>query len=596
MPIEWPSARTLATQVALGRKPADLVIRDGQWCNVHTREILPHTDIAIVSGRIAFIGQADHTIGPKTQLINAHGAFLLPGFIDGHMHVESTMLTVREFARHALARGTTAVVMDPHEMANVFGLEGVRWMHDEGDHLPLKVFTTIPSCVPSASTLEDSGGRITTKDVAEGLTWPRAIGLSEVMNFWGVVNEDALLLDEIAATGRTAGAITGHIPSNYSPLIQAYLAAGPNSDHECTTREESLLKARLGMTVMIRESTAWKDLKDCIRIVTEDGISPDYVMLVTDDIDADTLLTLGHMDHVVARAIQEGVDPIVAIQMATINPARYFHLERDFGSLAPGKVADILMVNDLEHPTPKLVVANGVPVAKDGIVLNPWQAFRYPYTATTSIAISSSIGPNDLVMPTTSQDDKIAAVVIGIREDSISTHTENRMLPVRDGNIDPDISQDVLRLAVIERHRANGTVGRGFVSGFGLQSGAVASTVAHDSHNLIVMGIDPEDMFAAAKALHKSQGGMVVVKNRKVLALVPLPIAGLMSDQSAHVVKWQVEELAKAWRTLGCPLHAPYMTLSMLALPVIPEIRLTNRGLVDVGTCSIASVVSPNPV
>ena len=570
-------------QVALGEKPADLVLKQGTLVNVITGELNENVDVAISGNRIAYVGNADHTIGPDTEVIELNGKYLAPGLMDGHMHVESTMLTVTEFARMALTKGTTSIFMDPHEMANVFGKEGVRYMHEEGQKLPLHVFTTFPSCVPSTADLEDAGASITVEDVEEGLTWDGVVGLGEMMNFPGIVNRDPLMIGVVNATIDAGKTVTGHFPDGTDQMLQAYLVSGADSCHETINREKALEKLRLGMYLMIREGSAWHDVKELAKVITLDKVNTEQIMLVTDDIYPQTLVEKGQVNHVVRRAIEEGVDPVTAIKLASINTARYFKLADDYGSVSPRKVADIIILDELETMEPTLVIADGKIVAQDGKLIIDLPTYEYPAHVKDSVHVKRAIEASDFIIKTDATTDRVTANVIEVIENSARTKRTQFELKVEsDQTIVTDLDQDVIKLACLDRHHKSGDISVAFAHGFKLKKGAVASTVAHDSHNLLVMGTNDEDMAFAANYLVELGGGMVVVEDGKVLAEVPLPVAGLMSDQRAEVVVEQVEKLEQAWKDLGCPIHAPFMTFSLIALPVIPDIRITNRGLVDV--------------
>ncbi|WP_138495603.1 adenine deaminase [Paenibacillus pinistramenti] len=619
---------TLA-KVALGQAKAELVIQNGTLVNVYSGELIEHTDVAIAEGRIAFVGKAEHAIGPDTKVLDAAGRYLVPGLLDGHMHVESTMMTVTEFAKAALAKGTTAVFMDPHEIANVFGNEGVAWMHEEGQQLPLKVFTTYPSCVPAAEGLEDAGAELEVADIEAGLKWEGVAGLGEVMNFPGVVYNDPKMKGEIEATIRAGKTVTGHFPSDDPLMLQAYIASGVTSDHETVTREQGLARVRLGMNLMIREGSAWQDVKEVIKVVTEDHAPTHNITLVTDDVYPQTLVEKGHINHVVRRAIEEGVSPVTAIQMATINTARYFNKERDLGAITPGKCADILLIDDLQQMVPSAVIADGTVVAEQGRIVVPFPVYEYPEKARKSVKLARPLKAEDFrlrskraasletaasaeasarpngaasasaegaagtsagVSASTQAESTTRVQVIRIIENSARTAGGTAELPVKDGIIQPDVEQDVLLLACIERHKGTGGLSLAFASGFQLKAGAVASTVAHDSHNLLVMGTNEADMALAANKLAECGGGMIAVKDGRVLGLVEMPVAGLMSDKPLEQVVEEVRGLEAAWKELGCPVHAPFMTFSLIALPVIPDLRISNRGLVDVTTFQLTAV------
>lgn len=578
--------------VAKGQVKADLVVKNGTLVNVYTGELLPHTDIAIAAGRIAYVGDAAHTIGEKTKIIEAEGRYISPGLLDGHMHVESTMLSVTEFAKAALAKGTTGIFMDPHEIANVFGREGVRWMHEEGQALPLKVYTTFPSCVPATDHLEDAGAALGVEDIADGMTWPGVEGLGEVMNFPGVVDGDPKMLGEIRATMEAGKTVTGHFPSDDEALLQAYIASGVTSCHETITREQGLTKLRLGMHLMIREGSAWQDVKEVIKVVTEDHVNPTQILLVTDDVYPQTLIEQGHINHVVRRAIEEGVDPVTAIQMATINTARHFKVDGDVGGLAPGKFADLLLIDDLSRMEPSTVVTDGEVIFDSGGLCFEFPVYQYPSEARQSVHLTRTLTAEDFLYHSHGSGKSETTIhVIDVIENSARTQKGTATVQVDStGVLRPAPEQDIITLACIDRHRGSDDLSLAFARGFGLKRGAVASTVAHDSHNLLVMGASPEDMAFAATELAKLGGGMIAVLDGQVLAAVPMVIAGLMSDQPLEKVVAQVKQLEEAWRTLGCELNAPFMTFSLIALPVIPELRITNRGLADVNTFELIPV------
>lgn len=577
--------------VALGIEKAEIVIQNGTLVNVITGELNEHIDVAITQGRIAYVGHADHTIGPNTKVIDATNKYIAPGLMDGHMHVESTMLTVTQFARMALTNGTTSIFMDPHEIANVCGIEGVRLMHEEGQMLPLNVFTTFPSCVPATNGLEDAGAELTVEDIKEGLTWENVVGLGEVMNFPGVVHRDPKMIGEINETLKANKTVTGHFPEGTAEMLQAYLASGVNSDHETVTRQQALEKLRLGMYVMIREGSAWQDVKEVIKIITEDKVDADQILLVTDDVYPQTLVEHGHMNHVVRRAIEEGVDPVTAIKLATINVARYFKMAEDYGSVSPSKVADILVIDHLEKMVPSTVIVNGKHVVENEQLSVDLPLFTYPDAIKQSIHVKEKLKQTDFTI-TASTNNSIQANVIKVIENSARTELTTFELAVNaNGEIDVDLEQDVIKLACIERHHQSGDISVALAHGFGLKSGAVASTVAHDSHNLLVMGANEEDMVFAANTLIEVGGGMIVVEDGNILATVPMPIAGLMSDRKCEDVVEQVRELEQGWLKLGCSIHAPFMTFSLIALPVIPSVRISNRGLVDVTKFKLIDVI-----
>lgn len=571
------------TDVAMGRTPATKVIQGGNLINVNTAEILPGMDIAIYQGRIALVGDASLCIGEETEVIDATGYYLSPGFLDGHVHIESSMITLSQFAKAVLPAGSTGIFMDPHEIANVLGLPGIRLMVAEGNTLPLRVFTTIPSCVPAAFGFEDTGARLSQPEIDEALSWPNVPGLGEMMNSTGVISnhEDVHMMIKAALCQNKI--VTGHFASSDTGReLQAYAASGCSSCHESTRKDEALAKMRAGMYAMIREGSAWQDVKEGIRSITETNIDPRFAILVSDDTHPEALMTRGHLNHVVRRAIEEGLDPVRAIQMVTLNPAQYFNQAKDLGSISPGKCADILFLKNLETVEVERVYINGELVAAGGKLLTHIPAYPYPHEATDTVHLASDLQPTDFRITAPQKAEKEAEIrAIVIQEAQSTTQTMNLTLPVQDGFLQILPENDIAKLACLERHKSTGTKSLGIVKGFGIKRGAAASTVAHDSHNLLILGVNDADMALAGNILAREGGGMVVVQDGKVLALLKLPLGGLMSDQPVSEVRDRVLELYAGWRALGCTLESPFMTLSLLSLPVIPHIRLTNRGLVD---------------
>jgi len=586
-PKAWTDVATLLVDVATGRKPADLVVRNGRWVNVHSGEIIPATDIAIVAGRFAYCGpDASHAIGEGTKVIDAGGRYLVPGLCDAHMHVESGMVTVTEFCRAVIPHGTTSMFIDPHEIANVLGLDGVRLMHDEAVAMPINVHVQMPSCVPSAPGLETPGATLDERDVAEAMGWENIIGLGEVMNFPGVVANDRLMVAEIAATMRAGKTVGGHYASPDLGLpFHGYAAAGPEDDHEGTRAEDAIARVRLGMKAMLRLGSAWYDVASQIKAVTEHGIDPRNFILCTDDSHSGTLVEEGHMDRVVRHAIQQGLKPVTAIQMATLNTAQHFKLERDLGSIAPGRLADFLIVSDLSALVIDEVFGRGVRLARAGRLEADIPAYDYPARAKNTVRLGKAVAAKDFDVEAPKGANEVRVRVIGVIENQAPTRALEADLPVEDGLVAMDRRNDVCQIALVERHRGTGGVTNAFVSGFGYMADcAMASTVAHDSHHMIVVGTSKEDMALAANRLAEVGGGVVLFSKGKELALVEMPIAGLMSDERAEIVAEKAAKLTEAMRTVGCHLNNAYMQHSLLALVVIPELRISDVGLVDVTT------------
>jgi adenine deaminase len=579
--------------VAMGRKPADLVIKNGVWACVQTGEFIPHTDIAIVAGRIAYVGEnADHAIGADTQVVQADGRYLVPGLLDGHMHVESGMLTVSEFVRAVAPRGTTGMFIDPHEIANVFGLKGVRLMVDEAATQPIHVWVQVPSCVPSAPGMETPGSSITPEDVQEALTWDGIIGLGEMMNYPGVVFGDDKMHAELIATRAAHKTIGGHYPTpDLGLAFHGYVAGGAEDDHEGVRLEDAIARARQGMKPMLRYGSAWHDVATQVKAITERGLDPRRFLLCTDDSHAETLLTEGHMDRVLRHAIAEGLPPMTALQMATINTAEHFGLSREIGLIAPGRWGDVVLVRDLNNFSANLVIAKGKIIANRGQWTIDHVTYPYPEWVKTSVKLPRALTARDFRIEAKGRDPQVTANVIGVIENQAPTRHLKMDVPVEDDELRlPDTSHlisdtftDLAKLAVIDRHHNTGHISLALVSGFGFtEKCAIASTVAHDSHNLLVAGTDDVCMAQAANRLHEIGGGQVVVKNGEIIGEVNLPIAGLMSHERAEVVAERAATVLAGFRACGCSLNNPNMQLSLLALVVIPDLRISDKGLFDV--------------
>jgi adenine deaminase len=579
----WHEVVALLVDVATGRSPADLVVRSGRWVNVHSGEIVPATDIAITQGRFAYVGtDAGHTIGEKTKILEAFGRYMMPGLIDGHMHVESGMVTVTEFARAVIPHGTTSMFIDPHEIANVLGLAGVRLMHDEAMSLPINIWVECPSCVPSAPGLENAGASLGPADVAEAMSWPNIIGLGEVMNFPGVAAGDANMLGEISATRRCGKTVGGHYASRDLGLaFHGYAAGGPEDDHEGTQLEDAIARVRQGMRAMLRLGSAWYDVAAQIKAVTERGLDPRNFILCTDDSHSGTLVHDGHMNRVVRHAIAQGLKPITAIQMASLNTAQHFGLEREVGSITPGRRADLILTSDLAALPIETVIARGQVLAESGRLVADIAPYPYPQSAKTTVKLGKRLEASDFDIHAPKAAKSVRARVIGVIENQAPTRALECELAVVDGIVGAD--RDVCQIALVERHRATGKVTNGFVSGFGYSRPcAVASTVAHDCHHMIVVGTSKSDMAQAANRLAEVQGGIVVISEGRELALVEMPIAGLMSDERAEAVAAKADRMVQAMQQCGCRLNNAYMQHSLLALAVIPELRISDLGMVDV--------------
>jgi adenine deaminase len=559
-------------QIARGDRPAAVLLKNARLVNVFTGEVY-ETDIAIRRSRIVGVGK-----GYEAEAeIDLGGRFVAPGYIDAHVHIESSMCTPLEFAKAVLPRGVTSVVTDPHEIANVLGLEGIGFMLDQAQYGRLSMYVMASSCVP-ATHMGTAGARLEAYDIVNLRANPWVLGLAEVMNYPGVIYAEQGILDKLEAF--EGSVIDGHCPGLGGKALNAYVAAGVRSDHESMTVEEAREKLRLGMTIFIREATNAHNLRDLLPLVTPENSR--HLCFCTDDRQPADLLDQGTIDHMVRVAIQEGISPITAIQMATINPAEYFGL-RDRGAIAPGRRADLIIFSDLNNPVPEQVYRGGYVVAENGETLPTQEPPR-------SIELRSSINIRweavDFSIPALGT----RARVIGSVPDQLVT--ENRVFEIKSANgyalADPE--RDILKMAVIERHRATGRMGKGFIQGIGLKRGAIAGTVAHDHHNLVVIGVDDESMMTAAHAVGQMGGGLAATIGSNVVAQLPLPVAGLMSDRPIREVRRGVDSLLEAARELGSPLHDPFMAMSFMALEVIPSLKLTDMGLVDVNQFKVVDL------
>ncbi len=561
-------------RIAAGEGRVDLLITNGRVVNVFSAQI-ERKDVAIFDGRI--VGFGDY---PAKKILDVKGDFLCPGLIDGHVHIESSMVTIPQFARGVLPHGTTTVIIDPHEIANVMGLKGVRFMGESTRGIPLNVFIMAPSCVP-ATNMETSGAMLRATEIRSLLKEPRVIGLAEMMNFPGVIYRDPEVLKKIEeAEGKR---IDGHAPLLSGKSLNAYLNAGIRSDHECTTLKEAKEKLANGMWVMIREGSTARNLRDLLPLVTPKNSR--HLLFVTDDRHPKELIEEGHIDSIVRKAIKLGTDPLLAIQMATLNPAEYFRLD-DLGAIAPGYRADIITFDHLGRFQIKKVFKDGVLVAEDGKMLSR------PTGVLSSLkkVVQSSVQIKDIKSDALLlRSDQPLAKIIQLVPKKVMKN-----IVLKNGVALPNVREDILKIAVMERHRATGNVGIGFVQGFGLKKGAIGSSVAHDSHNVVIVGTNDEDMLRAATTIKKMGGGLVVVSRGKVLASLPLPIAGLMTDAPVSQVNDQLEHLLQAAKSIGCKLPDPFMTLSFISLPVIPELKITDKGLVDVNQFKIVPVFEKN--
>lgn len=554
--------------VARGEQPADLLLQNGRLVNLFTGAI-EAADLAIAAGRIAGIGPGYRA----AKSVDLQGAFVTPGLIDAHVHIESSLCTPPNFAAALLPRGVTTVITDPHEIANVAGAAGIRYMAAAARPLPLRVSIMAPSCVP-ATHMETSGATLTAADLAPLLADGTVHGLAEVMNFPGVIHGDPTVLAKLAAFGGRPR--DGHAPALRDKTLNAYVAAGIGSEHECTTVAEAQEKLARGLYIFIREATNAHNLHTLLPLVTPHNSR--RICFCTDDRIPSDLLDQGSIDYMVREAIAFGIDPITALRMATLNPAEWFGLH-ERGAIAPGRVADLLVVDDLPAFRPRQVYVGGELVAEQGALLPAsWMTAPLPDSGAVGSSVNVKWELVNFAVPARSQRIR----VIGALENQLVTEARALDATIQDGNAVADPRRDLLKMAVIDRHKASGAMGIGFIQGIGLHRGAMAGTVAHDHHNLVAIGADDRSLMTAVRTVGEMQGGLAIVEGDQVIATLPLPVAGLMSDRPITEVRRAYDMLLSNAHAQGSPLHDPFMAMSFMALEVIPSLKLTDQGLVDV--------------
>ena len=557
-------------KAAHGEKPVDLLLTNAKIINVFAGEVVPGA-VAFSEGMIVGFGQYE-----ARNVVDLKGRYVAPGFIDGHVHIESSMTCVSEFARAVVARGTTTVAADPHEIANVLGTAGIEYMLQSAEQQPMNIYFTLPSCVP-ATDMETAGARLTSEDLQPLLGKERIIALAEMMNFPGVIYRDPDVLAKINAARQQKKPVDGHAPGLMGRELYAYASAGIQSDHECTTEQEAREKLMAGMYIMIRQGTCAKNLQALLPAVNDKTAR--RMMWCSDDRHPHDLIAEGHIDSIVYEAIQSGLDPILAIQMATLNPAEYFNLDH-LGAIAPGRQADMAIFSNLKKPVIEAVYCRGILTAENGEISPHIQT---PPATTVPPSMNVDVNKIDFAIPADGKQVRAIQIV----PEQVITRQLVEEITVKNNQAVSDPSKDMLKMAVIERHSSTGSIGMGFVKGFGLKQGALASSVAHDSHNIIVVGTTDEDMRAAVEAVAEMGGGLAAVSETKLLAALALPIAGLMSLDPVRMVRDQLERLIEVTHEMGTVLEDPFMTLSFMALPVIPELKLTDRGLIDVNKFEI---------
>ncbi len=574
--------------VATGKEAAGLIIKNGRLVNVHTAEIYP-ADVAIVGNRIAFVGNLPETVyNAKTGIIDAAGGYLVPGFIDAHIHIESSMLTFSEFAKMVIKHGTTSVASDLMEITIVSGVEGMKEILSESVNTPVKLYYTVPAFMEE-SGLQTTGSTLKTAMMEELVQLPEAIGLAEVLAPPILAGSDnsANILRLAKKFHKTA---EGHAPALYDGDLNAFASAGINSDHESTNKEEALQKLRVGLRVLMREGSASTDLRPCLKIITENGVDTRHCSMVSDDIDALHIKDYGHLDHKVRIAVEEGIDPVTAIQMVTINPAESFRIDHECGSISPGKYADIVLLSSLEECLIDRVVAKGKLVVQNGKLCQDFAGPKYSDNLRGTVHMPFVKG-HDLII-SADQGAKSAKVhVIGASPVSLLTKSLVAELPVVDGYIRSDLENDILHIACIERYGKNGSIGKSFIKNFGLRAGAIAISVGHDHHNVSVVGSNPDDMALAVNRIQDLQGGFVFVDGGEVIAEIALPICGLLANEDGDIVAEKLRSIIKAMADRGCTVPSPNVTLSFITLIFIPELAISDQGLFDVATFRIIDPV-----
>lgn len=572
--------RTCVMEVALGQRKADMAVINGKIVNVYTREIYDG-GVAVCEDTIAAVGQIDHCIGPNTTIIDANGNYLLPGFIDGHIHPESTSLSIRQFAEVVLAHGTTCIMADMHEVGAVGGLDAMEAVLSEAADIPLKTYFVVPSHIPFAPDLETSGGSLDSSVVAKALKRPDAIGLSEIVAPY-LLQQFPDLLESMELTRASGKSLQGHMPETTGPALQACLAAGVATDHESLTADDVLERIRHGCYAMIREGSVAHNLPACIKAVTEHNVDTTMCSIITDDLHTIDLVDKGHLDESVRVALANGVDFPTAVQMVTVNAARAFNLDQEIGSLTPGRRADICITTGPENFRVKTVIAGGTLVAEDEKPLQPLSKVKHDSILLNTVKLDSSLTGEALVIKVDPKYKEAKVKVMRTFDWIPLTEGEEATLPVVDGIIKADPAQDVIHIAQVERHGKGGRIGKAFMAGFNLQSGALASTVGHDNHNITILGVNPEDMAFAGNRLAEIGGGQIVVNNGQIVHEVPLPILGLLSDVDAWTLAKEKRRLIEAAHQLGCDIIWPFMFLSFITLAAAPKYAVTDRGFIDV--------------
>ena len=581
---------TLETiNAAMGKKKADLILRGGKVINVYTREILEN-DVVITGNQVVHVGiNSEDFEGEKTLVKNIKGSFVCPGLIESHIHIESSMLTLSEFTKAVIPHGTTTVVIDPHELANVTGVPGINILIDEASKSPITYLIEAPSCVPSLPSFETSGAELNEEDIRDLIKREEIFALAEMMNYPGVIMCDSSVLAKIDYTKEVGKIVEGHAPLLSGKELQAYIASGISSDHETTTADEALEKLRLGMKIQVREGSFAKDLRRVLSKLKELEIDPRNLLVATDDRNPVDLQEKGHLDHSYRLMIELGINPLEAIQMLTLNTATHLGLQDKIGGIAPGKNADLIVVNNLQEFEVSLTIAKGRILYENGLLQYEEESVEYPQFILDTVQNLEIPTIQDLQVRTETED-TVRVHVIGLKEHSLLTEKLEAILSVKNGIIEADVENDILPVVVLNRHTSDNNIGKGFVKGLGLKNAALASTIAHDCHQLICVGTDYDLMLKAISKLKESKGGQVLITPEKIV-LLPLEFAGIMSTLSLEETVEKHRELQSALEEINVQLSEPFMALAFIALPVIPHLKITDLGLVDVDQFKMVELI-----
>jgi len=575
---------------ALGKEKADLIIEKGKLVNVYTGEIYK-ADIAIKGKRIAYIGEVKHTVGPKTQVIDASNKYLLPGFIDAHIHIGGTQLTMTRWAEALLANGTTSVATDLYDIGSVAGVKGIRFSLAEAAEMGLNVLFVLPVIAYMQHNPFGNSGRISEKELFEMLNWPETIGINEPAPDW-LINRDETMLRLLDETLRQGKLVVGHASDTLGDRLNAYISLGPSSDHECLSGDEAILKLRLGMEIMMREGSAAVNLVNVVKAITEQKMPSAHFMFCTDERDPVELYELGHLNHTLRKAIRQGLNPVTGVQIATINAARYYRKDHDIGSITPGRLADILLTADLTELDLDYVISKGEIVVENGTYIKPTPKVKYPEFMKCKINLKKPTELKDIAITTDKSKDSVKVRVLHCIDGTLVSERKEAVLRVENGEIQPDASKDVAKMVVLERHRGTGQIGKAFVSGFRLKHGAFAQTYNPVTNNLVVLGTSDDDILSAIKEIQRMGGGFVVVDQGKVLASLPLPILGVLSEQPLETVQKDFKEVLDAIRKLGSPFKSHILSLGFMAMAYgIPTYKLSEYGLVDIDKLELVDLV-----